>query len=189
MGELRRQLKKGAIPKAYRALLGYMMGLRTHFTHKLGGSAVSGLYQGFLDMTYFALFPPSLRSHDLKVAVVFNYDTFRVEAWLAARNRKIQRQYWELLKEGHWAGYRLVTPAEGIDSILECDLAGDFDISAPDDLTATIESRTAAFVADIEGFLMAAHNGPTHARSTARRSRPGARKPISKHQPTEGIQT
>ena len=74
----------------------------------------------------------------------------------------------------------MVTPAEGIDSILECDLAGDFDLSAPDKLTSTIETRTAAFVEDIEGFLMAAHNGPTRSRSTARRSRPGARKPVSK---------
>jgi hypothetical protein len=32
-----------------------------------------------MDMTYFAIFPPCLKSHDLKVAIVFNYDAFRFE--------------------------------------------------------------------------------------------------------------
>jgi len=93
MIELRRQLGKGSIQRAYGALLSYMMGLRTHFANKY---AVSDLYQGYMDMTYFALFPASLKRRDLKVAIVFNYAAFRFEAWLAASNRKVQRQYWEL---------------------------------------------------------------------------------------------
>lgn len=97
--ELRRQLDKGSIQKAYRELLSYMLELRTHFVKKYGDSAVSGLYQGYMDMTYFALLPPALKRLDLKVAIVFKYDTFRFEAWLAARNRKIQRQYRELFKD------------------------------------------------------------------------------------------
>ena len=153
MEELRRQLGKGAIQKAYGALLSYMMGLRTHFVNKYGDSAVSGLYQGYMDMTYFALFPPSLKRRDLKVAIVFNYSAFRFEAWLAARNRKVQRQYWELFRESHWAEYRVVTPAGGIDSIIEYDLAKDFDFSDPDALTSRIENATAAFVENIERFL------------------------------------
>ena len=153
MEELRKQLGKGAIQKAYGALLSYMMGLRTHFVNKYGDPAVSGLYQGYMDMTYFALFPPSLKRLDLKVAIVFNYEAFRFEAWLAARNRKVQRQYWELFKDGDWAEYRVVAPAAGIDSILECDLARDFDLSNPDTLTSSIETATVAFIDEIERFL------------------------------------
>ena len=153
MEELRKQLGKGAIQKAYGALLSYMMGLRTHFVNKYGDPAVSGLYQGYMDMTYFALFPPSLKRRDLKVAIVFNYDAFRFEAWLAARNRKVQRQYWELFRDSHWAEYRVVTPAGGIDSIIECDLVKDFNLSDPDALTSKIENATAAFIANIERFL------------------------------------
>ena len=151
--ELRRQLEKKKIQKAYRALLSYMMGLRTHFANKYGESAVSGLYQGYMDMTYFALFPSSLKRLDLKIAIVFNYDAFRFEAWLAARNRKVQREYWELFKDSHWAEYRVVAPAGGIDSILECDLAKDFDISDPDALTSKIETATSVFIDNIERFL------------------------------------
>jgi hypothetical protein len=48
-----------------------------------------------------------------------------------------------------------VTPARGIDSIVECDLARDFDFSDPDGLTSRVEVATAAFISDIEAFLRA----------------------------------
>ena len=153
MEELQKQLRKGSIQKAYRALLSYMTGLRTHFANKYGEPAVSGLYQGYMDMTYFALFPSSLKRLDLKIAIVFNYEAFRFEAWLAARNRKVQRQYWELFQDSDWAEYRVVTPATGIDSILECDLAKDFDLSQPDILTSSIEKAIVAFIGEVERFL------------------------------------
>lgn len=153
MAEFRRQLGNGAIRAAYRALISYMLGLRAHFKNTIPGTAVSGLYQGYMDMTYFALFPPSLAKRNLKIAIVFNYDAFRFEAWLAAGNRKVQRQAWELFKGGTWPHYRVVALAKGIDSILECDLASDFDLDDPGALTASIEKATAAFIADIERFL------------------------------------
>jgi hypothetical protein len=153
MEELQRQLGKGSIQKAYRALLSYMMGLRIHFMNKYGRPAVSHLYQGRMDMTYFALFPPSLKRRDLKVAIVFNDEAFRFEAWLAARNRRVQREYWEIFRDSHWAEYRFVAPARGIDSIIEYGLAGDFDFSDTDCLTLRIESATVAFLDSIERFL------------------------------------
>jgi hypothetical protein len=153
MEELRGQLEKGSIQKAYRALLSYIMGLRTHFKKSYSVFAVSGLYQGYMDMTYFAVVPPSLKHRGLKIAIVFNYDAFRFEAWLAGSNRKVQRQYWELFRDSQWPEYRVVTPARGIDSIIECDLAKDIDFSDPDALTSGIETTTVAFIHDIERFL------------------------------------
>ena len=96
-----------------------------------------------MDMTYFALFPPPLKRRNLKIAIVFNYEAFRFEAWLAGSNRKVQRQYWELFRDSQWTDYRVVAPARGIDSIVECDLARDFDLSDPDALTSIIEAATA----------------------------------------------
>jgi len=37
MEEFQRQLEKGSIQRAYRLLLSYMMGLRTHFMSNLAG--------------------------------------------------------------------------------------------------------------------------------------------------------
>ena len=153
MEEFQGQLGKGAIQKAYRALLSYMMSLRTHFKNSYTGFAISGLYQGYMDMTYFAISPPPLKHRNLKIAIVFNYDAFRFEAWLAGGNRKVQRQYWELFKDSQWPKYHVVAPAKGIDSVLECDLAIDFDLDDPDALTASIEKATVAFIDDIERFL------------------------------------
>ncbi len=153
MEVFRRELKKGTIQKAYRALLSYMLSLRTHFTRSHADFSVSGLYQGYMDMTYFALFPPSLKDRGLKIAIVFNYDAFRFEAWLAAANRKLQRQYWELFKDSQWPRYRVVEPAKGVDSILERDLADGLDLDNMDALTSRIETTTISFINDIEKFL------------------------------------
>ncbi len=151
--EFRRQLRNGSTQRAYAALLSYMLGLLTHFKNSHPDTAVSGLYQGYLDMTYFALFPPHLKQRDLKIAIVFNYTAFRFEAWLAASNRQVQRQYWELFRDSRWPDYRVVAPASGVDALVECDLAVDFDLSDPDALTARIEAGTAAFNNDMARFL------------------------------------
>ena len=151
--EFREQLGKGSIQKAYRALISYIMGLRTHFKNSYAGFAVSGLYQGYMDMTYFALFPPSLKHRGLKIAIVFNYEAFRFEAWLAGTNRQVQRQYWELFRDSRWTEYRVVTPAKGVDSIIECNLAEDFDFGDLDSLTESIEEKAVEFIDDVERFL------------------------------------
>ena len=157
--EFRRQLGKGSIQKAYKTILSFMTRLRTRFANKYPDIGVSGLYQGYLDMTYFALVPPSLKRCNLKVAIVFNYSSFRFEAWLAGRNRNVQQKYWKLLRDSHWAKYRLVTPAAGIDAIVECCLASDFDFDNPDALSSRIEKTTAAFLEDIERFLLEPERG------------------------------
>lgn len=88
MEKLHGQLRNGAIQRAYRAMLSYMMGLRTYFKNKYPDSFVSALYQGYMDMTYFSISPLSLKQRDLKLAIVFNFEAFRFEAWLAGRNRR-----------------------------------------------------------------------------------------------------
>jgi hypothetical protein len=153
MNELQGQLRIGAIQKAYKALLDYMMDLRTHFKSRYPIYSISGLYQGYMDMTYFALIPPSLKQRDLKIAIVFNYEAFRFEAWLSGANRQVQRKYWELFRDSRWIEYRVVTPAKGVDSIIECNLAEDFDFGDLDNLTASIEEGTVKFINDVENFF------------------------------------
>ena len=93
MNDFQEQLRTGSIQKAYRALLGYMMDLRKHFKNRYPSYSISGLYQGYMDMSYFAIIPPSFKDRNLKIAIVFNYEAFRFEAWLAGTNRQVQRKY------------------------------------------------------------------------------------------------
>jgi len=153
MNELRKQLGTGAIQRAYKTLLGYMMDLRKYFQNKYPNYSISGLYQGYMDMTYFAIVPPSLKHRKLKIAIVFNYEAFRFEAWLSGANRQVQRKYWELFRDSRWADYRVVRPAKGVDSIIECDLAENFDFGHLDILTANIEGNTVKFMNDVEKFF------------------------------------
>jgi hypothetical protein len=153
MNTFREQLRVGSIQTAYKALLSYMTDLRRHFKSKYPSYSISGLYQGYMDMTYFAVVPPSFKRRDLKIAIVFNYEAFRFEAWLAGANRQVQRKYWELFKDSQWTRYRVAKPAKGVDSVLESDLAADFDFGDLDALTETIEKNAVEFVDDAEKFL------------------------------------
>jgi hypothetical protein len=153
MQEFQRQLQKGSIQKAYRALLDYMRDLRRHFLKEYPGYSISGLYQGYMDMSYFAITPPVLKQRNLKIAIVFNYDAFRFEAWLSASNRRVLREYWELFKDHKFSTYRLVKPETGVDSIVEGDLVALPDFIDPSNMTASIKKKVDEFIEDIESVL------------------------------------
>ncbi len=148
---LRAELARGSIQTAYSAIIGYMSQLRARYS--TSEWPVSGLYQGQFDMTYFALFPPVLKSRDLKLAIVFDYAAFGFEVWLAARNRAVQKRYWKLLDETGWSGSRLVKPAPGVDAIVVAEVASADALLDPDSLSLSIEAVAGRLVADLEGFL------------------------------------
>ena len=153
MNEYRKQLEKGYIQKAYKGLMEYIMGLRTHFSKKFTDFAPGNIYHGYMDMTYFPISPESLKSRKLKIAVVFNYDQFRFEVWLAGYNKQIQQKYWELFKESDWNKYRIPSATKGVDSIVEYTLADNPDFDDLDGLTKQIEKGTLNFISDIEDYL------------------------------------
>jgi hypothetical protein len=154
MKEYKKQIEKGVIQKAYLGLMEYMSGLRTHIKNKYPQTAVSGsIYFGYMDMTYFSIFPKSLKDRDLKIAIVFLHDAFRFEVWLSGKNKQVLTKYWKLLEESGWDKHKIVEPGKGIDSILEHILVDDPDFSDLDALTALIERETLAFIIDVESFL------------------------------------
>jgi len=146
-------LADGAVVNTYRALLSYMQGLRTHFEREHPDFSISDLYVGRLDVTFFAVAPPSLKRHDLKVLILFDYGSFRFEVWLAARNRTLQRQHWERMRSHTWPSCKVVSPAPGVDAILECDVADGEGLVDRDALTDAIRSSVSALIGDVEAFL------------------------------------
>jgi hypothetical protein len=152
--EYRKQLEKGAIQKAYKGLMEYIMALRTHFQNKYPDYFVSGsIYYGYMDMTYFSFFPEALKDRKLKIAIVFLHDTCRFEVWLAGYNKQVQSKYWKLFKESDWNKYHLVPATQGVDAIIEHVLVDCPDFSDLDVLTKQIERSTLKFIRNVESFL------------------------------------
>jgi hypothetical protein len=156
--EYRKQLEMGEIQKGYKGLMEYTMGLRTYFKNKYPCFLVSGMYQGYMDMTYFSLSSQSLKQRNLKIPIVFLHENFRFEVWLSGSNKRVQEKYWELFKKSGWKKYRLVSTTKGNDSILEYVLIDNPDFSDLDAITEQIEERTLKFIKDIEIFLSAYEN-------------------------------
>ncbi|PPD57291.1 DUF7000 family protein [Dehalogenimonas etheniformans] len=154
VADYREQLAKGGIQRVYRGLMEFMNDLKAQFNRNCPQLGVSsGLYPGYLDMTYFALVPPSLKTRQLKIAVVFIHSTASFEVWLAAANRQVQAKYWELLKGRDWGEYRVVTPGKGIDAILIYNVAPHPDFDNLGSLKKQIEEGTLNFVSRIEEVL------------------------------------
>lgn len=154
VNEYKIQLEKGAIQKAYKGLMDYILGLRTYLNNKYPDYFVSGsIYYGYMDMTYFSFFPESIKQRQLKIAIVFIHEKCRFEVWLAGYNKQVQSKYWKLFKESGWNKYHLVSTIEGMDSIIEAILVDDPDFDDLDTLTRQIETATLKFIEDVESFL------------------------------------
>ena len=154
MNEYRIQLEKGAIQAAYKGLMRYFQDLRLYFKKKYPDYFVSGsIYYGYMDMTYFAFFPESLKRRRLKIAIVFIHDTFRFEVWLTGYKKHVQTKYWSLFTDSDWDKYRIPSTTKGVDSILEYTVVDKPDFSDLDSLTQQIEKGTLTFITDVEYFL------------------------------------
>lgn len=137
MKEYKTQLKKGDIQNAYRGLMAYFRELSSHFISKYPEySASTSIYYGYMDMTYFPIFPESLKHRKLKIAVVFVHDTFRFEVWLSGSNRSAQEKCWKLLKENNWKKYHYAANPKNQDFVLSHILVEDPDFSDLNGLTA-----------------------------------------------------
>jgi hypothetical protein len=153
MIEYKKQLEKGAIVEAYRGLMQYFGQLKSHFKRTHPEYEPGSIYYGYMDMTYFPLFPQSLKRRKLKIAIVFVHETFAFEVWLSANNKRIQKEYWEMVTDSNWNKYRIVAPGPGIDSIIEYTLDDDPDFRDLDALTKKVEQGTLKFTKDVEKFL------------------------------------
>jgi len=154
INELRRQLEKGNIQKGYKILLDYVLSLKNHLQDKYPEYSIpNSIYHGYLDMTYFPIFPKSLKNVGLKIALVFNYEEFRFEIWLSANNKKVQKEYWEIIKERKLDKYKIVASVQGNDSIIEKYIDNDINLDNQRALTETIEKEIIEFIKDIEEIL------------------------------------
>ena len=147
--EYTKQLSKGQIQKAYRGIMSFMSGLKSHLEQRYPNYSISALYFGYMDMTYFACTPPDLKDKKLKIAIVYLHKEGRFEAWLGGNNRKIQAEFIEWLSEKDIGKHRLSKPVPGVDSIIEVILVEDPDFDKLEELKTQIEVKTIEFINDL----------------------------------------
>ena len=147
--ELRKQLQNGKIQKGYKAILEYLLYLQSYLKKKYVDYDFPGtLYHGYLDMSYFACIPATLKEKRLKIAIVFNYESFRFELWLSGYNKDIQKRYLDYFKDKKIKSYFIPETIQGYDSILEdhIEIEG-IDIK---ETTEVIEDRISKFIKTIQ---------------------------------------
>ena len=149
------QLQLGQIQKAYKGIMTFMSGLKTFLESRHPDYAVSGLYFGYMDMTYFAFTPMDLKQRSLKIAIVYLHEQNRFEIWLGGANRKVQAETIELLKGKDLEGLVLSEVKPGVDSIIEMKLIEKPDFDHPEKLMQAIESKVIEFTGEIKKLLPA----------------------------------
>jgi hypothetical protein len=144
------QLRKGDIQKAYKGIMTFMTGLKTYLENKHMDFSASGLYFGYMDMTYFAFTPPELKQHSLKIAIVYLHEQNRFAAWLSGANRKVQAETIEMLKGKENLDFQLSEVSPGVDSIIEMQIVEKPDFDHPEELRQAIESKVIDFSESIK---------------------------------------
>ncbi len=147
------QLQQGQIQKAYKGIMTLMSSLKTWLESRHPDYAVSGLYPGYMDMTYFAFTPQVLKQRSLKVAIVYLHEQNRFEVWLGGANRKVQAETIERFTGKDLDGLTLSEVKPGVDSIVEMKLVEQPDFDHHEALMLAIEDKLVEFTEKITKLL------------------------------------
>ncbi|HBO34793.1 MAG TPA: hypothetical protein DD636_08705 [Anaerolineaceae bacterium] len=153
ISEYTNQLQIGQIQKAYKGIMSFMSALKTTLESRHPNYAGSGLYFGYMDMTYFAFTPLELKRRNLKIAIVYLHQENRFELWLGGSNRKVQSEYINYFKGKDLGGYMLSQVSPGVDSIIELIVCEQPDFEDADKLMKIIEEKTISFADQILSLL------------------------------------
>ncbi len=147
------QLKRGGIQRAYRGILSFMSALKASLERHYPEYALGTLYPGYMDMSYFAVPPPALKAAGLKIAIVYLHQEARFEAWLAADNRKRQREIIKQLAGKELGGLTLPSPGPGVDSIIAAIITEAPDFDRAEELIRQIENYVLDFIRRVTALL------------------------------------
>ncbi|HBS90864.1 MAG TPA: hypothetical protein DEA51_00140 [Erysipelotrichaceae bacterium] len=112
-----RQITQTDLKKGYIRIFEFLSLLRSWMIHQCPKETISQIYQGMMDMSYFAIIPQSIKDSGLKIAIVYLHETSIIEVWLSGRNRTIQNQWFKLF-ESKSTRFLLLNQTKGVDAIL-----------------------------------------------------------------------
>lgn len=147
-------LRQGEIQIAYKGILEFIGKLRAALIKKYPHYDISGIYQGYMDMSYFSLFTKLLKDRGLKIAIVYLHEKGSFEAWLSARNREISRQYEPAFCGKSFDGITIFHDDNNHDAIIECTLISSPDFEDQVILTDIIEQGVEAFLKAVSNLLI-----------------------------------
>lgn len=109
------QLSVGDIKEAYTGLVKYVTRLGSVLSRNLSKDyTFGGLFQGYMDYTYFYYTNDFLKKKKLKMSLVLNHSTMQFEIWLLGQTLPVQKKYWEYFKNTKWNKHRSTMPKYSI---------------------------------------------------------------------------
>jgi len=150
----RELVQQGDIVLAYKGIQEFLAELRRELMrrHPDWGSP-SSVYQGYMDMSYFALMPPALKERRLKLAIVYLHPDMRFDVWLSGMKREVQDTLRPLFQAATWPDYTIPEDGVWVDSIVEYVVEDAPDFDDPGTLTDRIDTGVSAFADDMVSFL------------------------------------
>lgn len=148
----REQLNQGYIQQAYKGILTSINEFRMHLQKAYPEYLIpNNMHDGVMDITYFAFSPSELRSHKLKIALVFNHQDFNFELWLVGQNKKVQKAYWTMFKESDWNVFPLTSSPEH--AIVRISICSKPHFEDQLQLHAVLEENLVDFITNIQSSI------------------------------------
>jgi len=139
-------LCQGEIRIAYREIMEFIGKLRADFIKKYSNYNVSGIYQGYMDMSFFSMTSDFLKEKGLKIVIVYLHEKGCFEAWISARNREIAKNYVSERLPNTLDEITLFHDPDNQDAIIESTLVSVPDFENQELLTEMIEQGVEAFI-------------------------------------------
>ncbi|MDD4212397.1 MAG: hypothetical protein PHY42_03240 [Bacilli bacterium] len=150
--EYTKQLQSNNLQIAYRGIIDWMNVLRAHYEKGSLDMDVSGLYEGFMDMSYFSLSSPYLKERGLKIAIVYLHSKMCFEGWLSARNRQIG-QIWKIRLQKVTLSLPLFHDSSNQDAIIEMTLVMKPNFDEEDVLMRQLDQNISHFIQIVESLI------------------------------------
>ena len=146
-------LQQGELQTAYKGILEFIGNLRADFSRKCTDYDTGGIYQGYMDMSYFSISTKALKDNGLKIAIVYLHEKGGFEVWLSARNRETSKRYAFLFDRALENGLAVFHDEINQDSIIEYTLTSEPDFDNQPSLSDIIEQGTEKFIAAVTSLL------------------------------------
>ncbi|SDN80646.1 DUF7000 family protein [Acetanaerobacterium elongatum] len=153
IGDYTCHLQQGEIQTAYKGILELIGKLRANFIYNYPRYVIGGIYQGYMEMTYFSLSTNPLRDEGIKFAIVYLHQKGAFEVWLSARNRDIAEKYESVLSSNSIDNSTVHHDNSNPNAIIKCTLTSTPDFEDPDSLIFTIEQGVEKFITTITNLF------------------------------------